>query len=85
MEQNFFLVLNVLDLLFLQEQVFVDPLHSIHLAHLRIRDEEHLAKAAFIDDFADLEVGQVNLLTMEAGLADQTATLALVLLVLFLT
>ncbi len=85
MEQNFFLILNVLDLLFLKEQVLVDPFHSIHLAHLGIGDEEHLTKAAFIDDFGDLEVGQVNLLTMEARLTNQTATLALVLLVLFLS
>jgi len=38
LEQNILLVFYVLHLLLLKKKFFVDPFHSVHLAHLTIRD-----------------------------------------------
>ena len=56
LEQNVFLVFDILHLFLLEEQVLVDALHSVHLAHLAIGNEEDLAEAALINDFCYLKI-----------------------------
>ena len=56
LEQNVLLVFDILHLFLLEEQVLVDALHRVHLAHLAIGNEEDLAEAALIDDFRDLKI-----------------------------
>lgn len=79
LEQNVLLILDVLYLFLLEEQVLVDALHGVHLAHLAVRDQEHFSKAALVNYFAYLEVFKVDDLTFEARLANQTLARALLL------
>lgn len=81
LEKDLLLILNVLNLFLLQEQIFVNSLHSVHLAHFAIRNQKDFAKAAFINDFADLKVFKIHLFALKARLSNQAATLALFLLV----
>lgn len=71
LEQNVLLILNVLHLLLLEEQVLVDPLHRVHLAHLAIGDKEDLSEAALVNNFVDLEILQRHCLSLETWLANQ--------------
>jgi hypothetical protein len=66
LEQNFLLILDVLNLLFLEKQIFVNTLHCIHFAHLTVRDKEYLAKATLINHLTNFKVCEVDLLTFEA-------------------
>ena len=56
LEQNVLLVFDILHLFLLEEQVLVDALHRVHLAHLAIGNEEDLAEAALIYDFSYLKI-----------------------------
>ena len=62
LKEDVFLVLCVLDLLFVNEHVFVDSLHCVQLSCELIRNEEHLAEGALVNDLDDLEVLQFSLL-----------------------
>lgn len=84
LEQNVFLVLDVLDLLLLQQEVLVDALHGVHLSHLAVRDQEHFTEAAFVNDFYDFEIVKCDDLAFETWLADQTHALSLVFLIVLL-
>ena len=84
MEQDVLLVLDVLYLLLLKEQVFVNALHSVHLAHLSVVDEENFTKAALVNYFTDLEVLKIYTLTVQSWLANKTSATTIVLESLFL-
>ena len=79
LEQDVLLVLDVLYLLLLKEQVFVDALHCVHLAHLAVVDEEDFTKAALVDYFTDLEVLKIYTLTVQTWLANKAGTTASIL------
>ena len=44
LEQDFFLVANVFDLFLLDQDILVDALHGVELAHLLVGNEEDLSK-----------------------------------------
>ena len=67
-------------MLFLEEEVLIDALHSVHLTHLAVRDKEYLAKTAFINDFADLKVFKRDHLSLQAWLSNEALTRPLVLI-----
>jgi len=81
LEKNLLLILNVLNLFFLQEQIFVYSLHGVHFAHFAIGDQKDFTKAALINDLANLEVFKIHLLALKARLSNQAAALPLFLLV----
>ena len=56
LEQNVLLVFDILHLFLLEEQVLVDALHRVHLAHLAVCNQKDLAEAALINDFCYLKV-----------------------------
>ena len=56
LKQNIFLVFRVLNLLFVNQDVFVYPLHRIQLFVLRVDDQEDLSEGALVYHLNDLEV-----------------------------
>ena len=50
LEQYILLILDILHLLFLEQQVFIDSLHGIHSVHLAIVDQKDLPKGALVND-----------------------------------
>ena len=79
LKQYIFLILNILNLLLLQEEILIDPLHRIHLIHLSIVDEEYFTKRPLVHYSHDLKIGKRHFLTLEAWLSNQTLTVTLVL------
>lgn len=49
-------VLGILDLLLINKNIFVDPLHRVKLATVLIDHQEHLAERPFIYDLHNFEV-----------------------------
>ena len=71
LEQNVLLVFDILHLFLLEEQVLVDALHRVHLAHLAVRNEKNLAKAALINDLCYLKIFKTDNLAFQAWFANQ--------------
>jgi hypothetical protein len=61
LSKDVFLRASVENLAFLDENVLVDPLHGILLAILRVDNQEHLSKAAFIDKLFDFEIFKTHI------------------------
>ena len=75
LEQNFFFVLNVLDLFLLQQEILIDPLHGVHFAHFWTGDQENFSERTFVDNFADFEILECDSLSLGTRFSDQTRTI----------
>jgi hypothetical protein len=61
LEENIFLVLSVLNLFLINEDIFVDSLHSIELTSILVGYQKNLSKRPLVDDFNDLEISESRL------------------------
>jgi len=75
LEKNILLIFNILDLLLLEQQVFVDSLHGVHFPHLWAWYEEHFSEWTFINHFSDLEVFQSDAFALRTWFSDEAVTL----------
>ena len=66
LEQYLLLVPSVLDLVLINQHIFVDPFHSICFAVVLVHHQEHFAERALVDHLLDLEVFQQVLLLVVA-------------------
>jgi len=60
LEQDIFLRFGINDLTLLNENIFVDSLHSKLAASLLVHNQEYLTKRSLINDFLDLEIFQFD-------------------------
>ena len=56
LEQYVLLILYVLNLLFLQKEIFIDSFHCIHSIHLTIVYQEYFSKRTLVNNSLDFEV-----------------------------
>jgi hypothetical protein len=61
LEENIFLVFSVLNLFLINEDIFVDSLHSIELTSILVGYQKNLSKRPLVDDFNDLEISESRL------------------------
>lgn len=66
LEEDFLLILGVLDLLFVNQDILIDPLHCIKLAVVLVDHQEYLTEGAFVNHFPDLKILQTILLLILA-------------------
>ena len=74
LEEDVFFILDVLNLLLLEKQLFVNALHSIHLTHLPVGNKENFAKASFVNDFDNLKIVQSHHFTVQSWFANEHLT-----------
>lgn len=70
LEKNLFFDFDVLDLLFLEDHVLVEALHSVHLFRLIVLHQKHFAEATLVNDLLNCEVLELDVVAVGGILTD---------------